>query len=91
METSGKGKAEVLNDQYSSVYSNEDLTSMPELGPSPYSAMSHINVRTKRVVSLLQKLNPKKAIGPELVPTRILKDFAEDIASMLQNIFQKRG
>ena len=89
METTSKGKAEVLNKQYSGVYTNENLTSVPNMGPSPYTSMPNIKVTTKGVKNLLQKLNPKKAIGPDLVPTRILKDYAEDIAPMLQLIFQQ--
>jgi hypothetical protein len=29
-------KAEILNDQFYSVYTKEDMTSMPEKGQSPY-------------------------------------------------------
>ena len=89
LETTGKGKAEVLNKQYSSVFTDEDTSSIPHMDDSPYPNMPHIKVTTKGVKSLLQKLNPKKAIGPDLVPTRILKDYADDIAPILQLIYQQ--
>ena len=41
------------------------------------------------VKTLLQKLNAKKAIGPDLLPTRLLKDFADDIAPIIRVIFQQ--
>ena len=82
--------AEVLNKQYSSVFTEGDTSSTPHMDDSPYPNMPHIKVTTKGVKSLLQKLNPKKAIGPDLVPTRILKDYADDITTpILQLIYQQ--
>ena len=51
--------------------------------------MSDIRVEEQRVVKLLLKLNPAKAGGPDLLPARILKDLAHDIAPYLTIIFQK--
>ena len=51
--------------------------------------MLHIKVTTKVVESLLQKLSLNKAIGPDLVPARILKDYTDDIAPILQLIYQQ--
>jgi hypothetical protein len=36
-------KAEILNDQFHSVYTREDMTSMPEKGQSPYPDMPDIH------------------------------------------------
>ena len=89
LQTTGKGKAEALNSQYSSVYTDEDTTSVPSTGESPFASMPCIRVTVKGVTNLLQKLNPKKAIGPDLVPTRVLKEYADEVAPILQRIFQK--
>ena len=90
MESTNKGKAGVLNAQYSSVYTDENLDSIPEMGNSPFSGMPHIKVTTKGVLNLLRKLNPKKAIGPDLVPTRILRDYADDFASCCRQYSNSR-
>jgi hypothetical protein len=37
-------KAEILNDQFHSVYTREDVTSMPEKGQSPYPDMPDIHI-----------------------------------------------
>ena len=58
LETTGKGKAEVLNKQYSSVFTEEDTSSIQHMDDSPYLNMPHIKVTTRGVKSLLQKLNP---------------------------------
>ena len=51
--------------------------------------MPRIQVTCVGVVKLLSKLNPKKAIGPDRVPTFILRDYAELIAPILRIIFQQ--
>ena len=38
---------------------------------------------------LLQKLNPGKACGPDLLPARVLKELASEISPLLTTIFQK--
>ena len=89
LETTSRGKARVLSAQYSSVFKTEDTSTVPNLGPSPYSSMPRIQVTCVGVVKLLSKLNPKKAIGPDRVPTFILRDYAEFIAPILRIIFQQ--
>ena len=51
--------------------------------------MSKIRVTVNGVKNLLLKQNPKKALGPDLVPTRALRDYADEIAPVLQTIFQQ--
>ncbi|KAI8506130.1 hypothetical protein Bbelb_164830 [Branchiostoma belcheri] len=38
----GRGKAEVLSKQYDSIFTEEDLTKVPELGDSPYPDMPEV-------------------------------------------------
>ena len=38
---------------------------------------------------LLQKTNPQKASGPDMIPARLLKECAEDLAPILTIIFSK--
>ena len=61
---------------------------VPDLGRSPYPQMHRISVSSQGI-KLLQRLNPKKAIRPDKVPTCILKDHADLIALMLKTIFQQ--
>ena len=89
IETTSRGKAQTLNAQYSSVFSEENVYDIPDLGESPYPEMPRIKVSVNGVSCLLKKLNPSKAIGPDMVPTRILRDYADDVSVMLQVIFQQ--
>ena len=87
--TSSAGKAEVLSNQYKKVFTNEDTTKFPDLGNSPHQNMPNINITTKGVEALLNKLNHKKAIGPDQVSTRILRNYSTFIAPILRTIFQQ--
>ena len=89
MVSTSKEKAEVLNNQYQSVFVKEDLENIPNKGQSPYNSLPHIEVTTNGVQCLLNKLDPKKAIGPDGIPTAVLRDYSEEIAPMLQMIFQQ--
>ena len=40
------------------------------------------------MLKLLQKLNPSKASGPDLLPARVLKELAVEISPFLTAIFQ---
>ena len=51
--------------------------------------MKRISVTSDGVLKLLQSLNTKKATGPDLIPARILKDLAVEIAPILRCIFQQ--
>ena len=51
--------------------------------------MPDIKVTTEGVQKLLEHLDPKKAIGPDMIPTVILKEFADIVAPILRAIFQQ--
>jgi len=64
----GMKKAEILNDQFSSVYTNEDSPRpLPQgvIGPSSYPDMPPISVHVNGVAKMLSGLNPHKATGPD--------------------------
>ena len=84
-----KGKATAFNDQFSSVFTSENVSTMPDLGQSAFPAMDHINVTCDGVLKLLQSLDIKKATGPDTLPARLLKEFADEISPILTYIFQK--
>ena len=56
-------KANILNRQFTSVFTNDTKTSLPDLGPSPYPSMKDITASCEGVVKLLKNLKPQKAAG----------------------------
>ena len=56
---------------------------------SPDPGMPSITVSINGIKQLLQKLKPKKATGPDMVPTWGLEDYADEIFPIFQKIFQQ--
>jgi len=82
-------KAEILNDQFTSVFTKEDTESpLPDLGESPYPDAPQIHVTENGVRKLLLGINPNKATGPDSISPRFLKEMAHPLAPALTLIFQ---
>ena len=84
-----KEKAEMLNNQFTSVFTKDQAETLPDLGNSTYPPMPKIAVDETGVCSLLARLDPKKASGADNIPAIILKNCAEEITPMLSTIIQK--
>ena len=89
MHSGPKDKTNILNRQYESVYTQEDISNVPSPSGQSYQPMDEITVTEQGVRKLLQKINPRKACGPDMIPARILKDLADEIAPLLASIFQR--
>ncbi len=81
-------KASILNDQFSSVYTNEDLTTVPTVAGSPSPPMADFSIDSKGVLKILRDLNPHKAQGPDNIPPQLLKECAHEITPALTLLFQ---
>ena len=86
--TKPKKKADILNEQYDSVFTLEDPV-LPQLPDSPYPDMPNIQIDNNGVIKLLSGLNTSKANGPDLLPMHVLKEAATEIAPYLSFIFQQ--
>ena len=77
-------KAKILNRQFSSVFTQENPGSMPDKRPSsfPSTCMPQIVFSTPDVKKLLDNS------GPDLIPPIVLKELSNQIAPILQIIFQ---
>ena len=81
-------KANILNSQFSSVFTSEDLSNMPDMGVSSTPEIPPIIIHHNGVMKLLTSLNPHKAMGPDSIPGRLLKETAKEITPALTFIFQ---
>ena len=87
--TDPAGKAEALNQQFSSAFTREDPNNIPELGPSPFQTMDVVNISRTGVEKLLARLNPAKTSGPDELSARFLKETAAQINRMYAFLFQQ--
>ena len=82
-------KAEALNQQFKSVFTQENLNNIPTMPHSDYTPMPDIHITTTGIEKLLTDLDPNKASGPDGVSARILKMGAKEIAPALATIFRR--
>ena len=82
-----KSKAEILNKQYQSVFTQEDPVNIPSPIEPPSPTTPEIKVSREGVLKLLLDLKENKASGPDKVPSRILRVAAEPISHCLQLLF----
>ncbi len=83
-----KAKANILNNQFTSVFSKDNGAPIPDLGDSQYPPMDAIHVSLNGVIKLLKTLKPHTAAGPDGIPTMLLKVTAEEIAPAITLLFQ---
>lgn len=76
-------KANILNDQFTSVFTSEDTTCIPELDTTTYPKVPDFSINQKRVLKLLSGLNPHKATGPDGISGQFLKVLANEITQSL--------
>ena len=69
-----KGKANILNDKFCSVFTRENTNDLPAPDVSPHPSMLEIQVNNAGVFKLLKKLNPRKAADPDGIPCRLTTD-----------------
>ena len=86
---SPQDKATMLNRQFSSVFTREDLSTSPILNKSNLPKMRPIKVNDQGVLKLLKNLNARKASGSDRIPAILLKNCAEVLCTPLAFIIQQ--
>ena len=81
-------KVDILNTQFSSVFTKGGKINVPNLGTRKYSVLPDITVCETGVRKLLEAVKPHKTTGPDAIPARLMKDCAAEIAPVLTIIYQ---
>ena len=81
-------KAEEFNGQFSYVFTKSEYKQVPLMDRSvPFM---HVIVVTKEgVTKLLKGLNPSKALGPDELHPRVLKELAMELGPVFVHLFQQ--
>ena len=77
--TNAKQKAYILNNQFQSVFTTENLSNIPQLDCSIYPSMENLSFTTCGIQLLLGRLDPTKAPSPDHIPTKVIKLCANEI------------
>lgn len=81
-------KANLLNDQFVSAFTNEETSKLPDLGPSPHPALPEFEIGCDGVRKLLSNIKPFTASGPDNLPAYLLKEGADELAPVFTLLFQ---
>ena len=82
-------KAEALGEQYESVFTNEDPEYMPAMNDSPFTSDPDIHFSAHGIKKQLENIQPDKASGPDMIPDKVLKKTASELAPVFASIFQQ--
>ena len=83
LQSNTQSRANILNEQFKSVFTEEDLTNIPDKGKSTTPNMPEIKIDWKGVHKLLKNLKTHKATGPDSIPAFILKAAADELVPAL--------
>ena len=82
-------KAQILNNFFSSVFTNEDTSRVPVLSAYEGSPLENLVFTEDKVKALLDGLNTSSSPGPDGIHPRILKEASSQVAQPLTMLFQK--
>ena len=79
----------ILNRQFQSAFSSEWNTEIPDKGSSTHPIMKNISISKKGILNLINNINLKKAVGPDNIAGKILKENADICSDILTIIYKK--
>ena len=92
LKTTDKDKADVLNEYFSSVFTREDISSLPDVVKDMEfkdCSLTDLIISKEAVENKLKKLDANKANGPDQIPPRVLKELSSVIAEPLTTLFNQ--
>ena len=88
--SSDRGMAGILNNFFSSVFTIEDTTSMPEIDSmEAKSVLTQVKFTPKKVEKKIDNLKNSSAPGPDNITVNTLKSLKLELATPLSMIMQK--
>ena len=82
-------KASILSDQFQSAFTPDSGNTAPELEGNHYPSISALHVSTSGIAKLLANLKVCKALGPDDILARALRELAQELAPPLSFVFNQ--
>jgi hypothetical protein len=80
-------KAKILLKQFCSVFTKEDGSGVPHMDDKSHPNIDELKIEEAGIAKLLKNLNASKAAGPDGIPSQILKNCADILATPLTSIY----
>ena len=81
--STNEAKANTLNQYFSTVFVQDDNTTLPDKSQSPYPNLPLFTANVTEVTSLLKQVDAYKATGPNGIPSKLLKEVANELSQCL--------
>ena len=83
--------AEVLNEYFSSAFTTEDISSLPvpftKFESNKSEHLGHLFVPLEMITKKIKKMKDNKSPGVDGIPTKLLKEIADQISTPLAKLF----
>ena len=79
-------QAEEFNGQFTDVFSKTSESEVPQFETSA-PPMSDIHISNEGVIKMMKGLNPSKALGPDELHPRVLKELAVELGPVFAHLF----
>jgi hypothetical protein len=89
MTTNAREMANILNEFFSSVFIQEDLSNLPTKDRETNKIISDVIVSERLIVKKIDKLKKDSASGPDNIHPRILKELRNNVAYPLAKIYRQ--
>ena len=73
-------KTDILNNYFTSVFTQHSTGPPPPIQGSPFPGISPIAINCDGIAQRLTTLDVHKATGPDHIPSRLLKEISSEIA-----------
>ena len=87
LHSRSKDKAEILSNQFKSMFTQDDGGAIPQLEGHAYPSIGHLYVSAVGLAKLLHSLNVRKASGPDNIPARVPKELVDFLSLPLSAFF----
>jgi Reverse transcriptase (RNA-dependent DNA polymerase)/Endonuclease-reverse transcriptase len=87
--TDDKGMAQILNKFFTSVFTSEDMVSLPTIGAETEETLSNITITRDLIVRKIDKLRKESAPGPDNIHPHFMKETKIEISEPLMTIYRK--
>ena len=86
-----RDKSDILNNQFKSVFTEPQTpgSDIPRLQGEKFPSIAPLVISVNGVQKLLDKLNIKKASGPDNICCRILRELSAELAPVLTSIYNQ--
>lgn len=82
-------KAELLVNQFSSIFTKEDGNSSPQVSRHVNEQINNLTITEEGTQKLLNNIQTSKVTGPDNRENRVLKECSIELAPAIRIIFQK--